>query len=139
MSAQFASVATNSSAINPLGRVPFIAQVLAVRAINSAVTSVVSGTTAGSAVTLTLYKNASNAASIIASFNGSGTTIATQATQAMAFSGTVNYRLAAGDVLLAEFLGGVANNASNAGLIVEMDYVYGYESGVVPTMAASPS
>lgn len=137
--AQFASVATNASAINPVGNIPFRAQVLAARVINSAVAAVTSGTTAGSAVTVTLYKNASAAGSIIAQFNGSGTTIATQATQAMPFSGTVNKYLAAGDTLLAEYTGGAANNASNAGLIVDVDLVYGFEDGNTPAAATGPA
>lgn len=138
-SATFGSVATNASARNGIMRMAGSGQVLNAFIVNGTTTSIVSGTTAGSSVTITLYKNASNAASIISSFNGSGTTVATAGSATLVTSSTANSRFVAGDLLIAEFTGGAANNASNAGCWVQVDYVYGYETGTTASAGTGPA
>lgn len=137
--ATFGSVATNGSSYLPAVRAAAAGQVLDAWIVNGTTTSIVSGTTAGSAVTITLYKNASNAASIISSFNGSGTTVATLGSASLVTSSTANGRFAAGDLLIAEFTGGAANNASNAGCFVQVDLAYGHETGATPAAATGPA
>ena len=135
----FASVATDSSSYAPFHRQPSAGQVVAARFMNATAGSATSGTTAGSAIAVNLYKNASSAGSLIATFSGSGTAVSTLASVTMATSGTTNARLAAGDLLIAEFVGGVANDQSNAGCYVEVDIVYGYETGTNPSAATGPA
>lgn len=138
-SATFGSVATNSSSYVPVIRAASDGEVLDAWIVNGTTTSIVSGTTTGSAVTITLYKNASNAASIISSYNGSGTTVATLGSASLVTSSTANGRFTAGDLLIAEFTGGAANNASNAGCFVQVDFVYGYETGATPSAGTGPA
>ena len=127
VSPEMASCATNSSARIPFFIAPLAGQVIAASALNGTTTSIVSGTTAGSSVYLYLCKNGTSTGSRIASYNGSGTTIATQASQALTMStATAITRFSAGDTLFFEFVGGAANNASNAGLKLQVDLMYAY-------------
>lgn len=126
-SATFGSVATNSSARIPFFVAKAAGQVLGASIVNGTTASVASGTTAGSAVNVYLTKTSTATGSRIASFNGSGTDIATQASQALTMStSTALTRFSAGDLFFAEVVGGAANNASNAGLFVQLDYIYGH-------------
>jgi len=126
-SAAFGSIATNSS-----GRLPFFVakaagQVLSATIINGTSASATSGTTAGSSIYVYLTKTSTATGSRIASFNGSGTAIATQASQALTMStSTALTRFAAGDLFFAEFVGGAANNGDTTGIHVQMDYIYGH-------------
>ena len=139
----FGSVATNASARQLIFSAPVAGEIVGARIVNGTVTSVVSATTTGSAASIVLYANASNSASRIATYNGSGTTIATAAVEPMITSGTTgktNGRIASGSQVLAEFIGGVANNASNAGLRVEVDFLPGaYETGDTPAAGTGPT
>ena len=139
----FGSVATNSSARQLIFLAPVTGEIVGARIVNGTVTSVVSGTTTGSAVSIVLYANASATGSRIATFNGSGTTIATAARQELLTSGTTgttNGRIASGSQVIAEFIGGVVNNASNAGLRVEVDFMPGaYETGDTGTAGTGPA
>src|SRR3990167_7464542 len=129
LSGTWGSVATNSSAMAG-GAAPvfFVAPV--------------AGTTTASAASIILYANASGTASRIATYNGSGTTVATNGVTPLIISGTTgttNARLASGSALLAEFIGGAANNASNAGARVEVDFIPAYQTGATPSAATSPA
>lgn len=135
-----ASVATNASAIMPGMVFPAAGAVVGAYILNSATSAITSGTTAGSAVTITLYKNGSDSGSIVASFNGSGTTVATQATQALTLStSTALLRFNTGDTILGEFKGGAANNASNAGMKVVIHYILGLVDGATPSAGTGPA
>jgi len=139
-STAFGSVATNASATLGAFCAPVACEVVGARVVNSSGAAITSGTTTGSAVTITVYKSASNASSKIASFNGSGTTVATNTSQAMTLTTTTSLkRLAAGDVVLVEYLAGVANNASNANAYVSLEYVVGYEDGSTPSAGTGPA
>jgi hypothetical protein len=94
--------------------------------INGTTSSATSGTTTGSSASVILYKNASNAGSIIATFNGSGTNVATLGTATLltTVAGSTNASLVAGDVLLGVVLGGAANNGSQAGAFIQVDVQY---------------
>ena len=121
------SCATNSSARIPFFIAKAAGQVLSASALNGTTAAVTSGTTAGSSVYLYLCKTSTATGSRIASFNGSGTSIATQASQALTMStSTALTRFAAGDIFFFEFVGGAADNADNSGLRLQMDYMYGY-------------
>lgn len=140
--AVFASVATNGSSALPVARMASSGEVVRALFVNSGVSSATSGTTTGSSASFVLYKNASSAGSIIATFNGSGTSVATYSSATLLTSGTAgstNGRFVSGDVLVAEFLGGAANNGSQAGSHIQVDYVYGHETGAVPTLASGPA
>lgn len=127
VSPEMASCATNSSARIPFFIAPRACQILSAKALNGTTTSIVSGTTTGSSVDLYLCKNSTSTGSRIASFNGSGTTVATQGTAVLTLStSTALSRLAAGDILFFEFVGVANNNASNAGLKLQVDYMYAY-------------
>lgn len=122
----FGSVATNSSAhtvvLSPLGS----GQVLGARFINGLTSTVASGTTAGSALNVYVYKTASDtAASAVASARLGA--VATAATAALTMStATALTRFANGDVYLAELIGGAGNNVSNAGCRVQVAYMYAH-------------
>lgn len=138
----FASVATTGSSVLPLLRAASSGEVVRAFFVNSGVSSATSGTTVGSSASFVLYKNASGAGSIIATFNGSGTNVATYSSATLLTSGTAgttNGRFVAGDLLIGEFLNGVANNGSQAGSALQVDYVYGRETGATPTAAAAPA
>lgn len=138
----FASVATNSSSVLPIMVASASGQVVRALFVNSGVSSATSGTTTGSSASFVLYKNASSAGSIIATFNGSGTNVATFSSATLLTSGTAgttNSRFVAGDLLIGEFLGGVANNGSQAGSYIQVDFVYGHETGAVPSAATGPA
>ena len=141
-SATFASVATNGSSYVPVMVAATSGEM--VRAIfqNGTTSSATSGTTTGSSASVVLYKNASSAGSIIATFNGSGTAVATLGSATLLTSGTAgttNGRFVAGDLLIAEFKGGAADNGSQLGSYVQVDFVYGRETGGTPTAAAAPA
>ena len=142
-SATFASVATNSSARLGIFTAPVAGEVVGVRFVNGTSAAATSGTTTGSSASIVLYANASNAASIVATFNGSGTTVATHGTAALVTSGTagtVNGRVAAGSLVLAEFKGGAANNADNSGCWVEVDFMPGaYQTGSTASAGTGPA
>ena len=142
-SATFGSVATNSSARERIFSAPVAGEIVGARIINGTTTSIVSATTTGSAASIVLYANASNSASRIATYNGSGTTIATAGQQPLLTSGstgTTNGRIAAGSQVVAEFIGGAANNASNAGCFVEVDFLPGgYETGDTDAAGTGPT
>ena len=141
--ATFGSVATTASARERIFSAPVAGEIVGARIVNGTTTSVVSGTTTGSAVSIVLYANASGAASRIATYNGSGTTIATAAVEPLLTSGTTgttNGRIASGSQVIAEFVGGVANNASNAGLFVEVDFMPGaFETGDTANAGTGPT
>jgi hypothetical protein len=110
--------------------------------VNGTTSSATSGTTTGSSASIVLYKNASNAASIIATFNGSGTAVATLGSATLLNSGTAgtaNAKFSAGDLIIAEFKGGVANNGSQLGSFVQLNYVYGRETGAAPAAGTGPA
>lgn len=125
LTAQMASIATNASAIQPIFRAPAAMEVVGLRFIAS--TSQPAATTTASGLTITVYKNASNAGSIVGTFNTSGTGLATNAGAAGSLSATTSLKkFAAGDVLLIEETGGVAMG-STLGAFVNVDFIYGYE------------
>lgn len=140
--AVFASVATNASSVLPVLRAAADGEVVAAYFVNSAVSSATSGTTTGSSASFILYKNASSAGSVIATFNGSGTNVAINTAATLLTSGTAgstNGRFSAGDLLVAEVVGGVANNGSQAGAKIQVDYVYGRNTGSAPSAATGPA
>ena len=141
-SATIGSIATNGSSYFPIMVAGASGEVVAARFINGTTSSATSGTTTGSSASVILYKNASNAASIIGTFNGSGTSVATLATAALATSGTAgttNGRFVAGDILIGEVDGGAANNGSQAGAYIEVDFVYGRQTGATPAAGTGPA
>lgn len=133
------SIATDSSSYFPMWRCPATAQILSSYFINGTTSSATSGTTAGSSIAVNLYKNASSAGSVIASFSGSGTNVATLGSASLITSSTVNARLAAGDLLIAEVVGGAANNGSQAGAFIEINFIYGYQDLPTPTAGTGPA
>lgn len=136
----FGSVATNGSSNLGAFCAPVACEIVGARLVNASGAAVTSGTTTGSAVTITVYKNGSNASSKIASFNGSGTTVATNTSQSLTMTTTTSLkRLAAGDIVTVEYLGGAANNASNANAYVSIEYVTGYEDGATPSAGTGPA
>lgn len=143
ISATIGSIATNSSAYFSVGG-PMAAagEVYAAYFVNGTTASATSGTTTGSSASVVLYKNASSAGSIIATFNGSGTSVATLGTARLVTSGTAgsaNGLFSAGDLLIAEVDGGAANNASNAGAYIAIDVAYGRQTGTTPTAGTGPA
>ena len=138
--ATWGSIATNSSGLATASFAPeFAGEVVNARLVNGTTTSVASGTTVGSAVTINLYKTSSAAASLIATWNGSGTAVATRGTAPLTVTTASNARFAAGDVFVADFVGGAANNASNAGAYLVIDYVYGRQTGATPAAGTGPA
>jgi hypothetical protein len=136
------SIATNGSAAFIFGPMTFPGQVTGAWFQNGTTSSATSGTTTGSSASVVLYKNASSAGSIIATFNGSGTAVATLATAALVTSGTAgstNSQFAAGDKFIAQVLGGAANNGSQADAVIAIDYVYGYMTGTTPAAGTGPA
>lgn len=120
-----ASIATNGSALSlPIFSAARAGQVVGIRFVAS--TSQPAATTTASGLTITVYKNASNAASIVGTFNTSGTGVAANATGAGVVATTVS-KFAASDILLVEETGGVAMG-STLSSVVFVDYVYGYET-----------
>lgn len=142
-SATFGSVATNSSSLVPVGVLAGPHAIVGATILNNSTASVASGTTSGSAASIILYKTASGTASKAATFNSSGTSIATQATQAMTLSTSTALLRGAGigsvTGYFAEFVGGAGNNASNAGLSVALHYVDGWQDGTTPSAATGPA
>ena len=140
VSGTFGSVATNASATVNFLFVPSLAgEVIGAHWNNATAASAASGTTTGSAASVVLYKNASNTGSRIATWNGSGTTVATYGTASMTITSSANARLAAGDVIIGEFLGGAADNASNAGSYIQVDFIYGRATGTTPSAGTGPA
>lgn len=136
----FGSVATNGSSVMAAWVAPCAVEITGATILNGITNTVSSGTTSGSAASFNLYKNASNSGSKIASFNGSGTDIATQATQAMTLTtSTAIAQLATGDKIFAEMIGGAADNASNAGLAIIINYVAGRYDGGAPAAGTGPA
>lgn len=120
-----ASIATNGSADTPEISWGQAAQVIGARFIASS--SQPSATTTGSGLTVTLYKNASNAGSIVASFNTSGTAVAANGSVALTLTTVAaNTKFAANDVLIAEITGGAAMG-STLNSKVAVDYIFGYD------------
>ena len=121
------SIATNSSVVHPVFVAKAAGQILGATFLNSDENTLTSGSTAGSSVYLYLYKTASATASRVATWNGSGTSVATQATQALTMSTSTSLtRFSAGDGFFVELVGGAANNASNADCIIVVDFIYGH-------------
>lgn len=142
LSPAFGSVATNGSSTLLAWVAPAAGQITGARIVNnSAGSTIASGTTAGSAVTISLYKTASAAASLVASFNGSGTTVASLNTAALIVNTATaaNQRFVAGDLFLVEYTGGAANNVSNAGCAVSIEFILGRENGATPSAATGPA
>lgn len=142
-SATIGSIATNASSYFPIGG-PMAAagEVYAAYFQNGTTSSATSGTTTGSSASVVLYKNASAAGSVIATFNGSGTNVATLGTATLLTSGTTgttNGRFAAGDILIGEVVGGAANNGSQAGAFIVVDIAYGRQTGATPTAGTGPA
>ncbi len=142
-SATIGSIATNSSSYFPIaGPMSFPGEVYAAWFVNGTAASATSGTTTASSASVILYKNASSAGSIIGTFNGSGTSVATLGSAVLLTSGTAgttNGRFVAGDILIGEVDGGAANNASNAGAFIAVDIVYGRQTGGLPTAGTGPA
>src|SRR3990167_1371018 len=138
-SATLASVATTSSSCVPVFVAPVAGEVVAAYFVNGTTSSATSGTTTGSSASVVIHKNASNAASIISTFNGSGTAVATLGSASLITSSTANARLAAGDLVIAEFRGGAANNGSQLGSFVEVHFAYGRIDGATPSAATEPA
>lgn len=138
-SATFASVATNGSSYVPVFRAASSGEIVRALFQNGTTSSATSGTTAGSSATIVLYKTASSAGSTISTFNGSGTAVATLGTGLLVTSSTANGRFVEGDLIIAEFRGGAANNGSQLGSYVQVDYVYGHTSGSTPSAASGPA
>lgn len=137
------SVATDGSTYFPIGGpMPYAGEVFRAVFQNATTSSATSGTTTGSSASFVLYKNASAAGSVIATFNGSGTNVATLGTALLVTSGTtgtVNGRFSAGDILIGEFKGGVANDGSQAGCFISVDLAYGRQTGGTPTAGTGPA
>jgi len=138
-SATIGSVATDSSTYFPIVRVPAFAQIMNARFINGTVSSATSGTSGSTGIIVNLYKNAYGTASLIGSFNGSGTAVATLASATLVTSSTANARCNAGDLLIGEVVGGADNNGSQAGAFIEVDFLYGDSSKTTPTAGTGPA
>ncbi len=142
-SAPIGSIATDSSSYFAIGGpMPYAGEVQRAFFQNATTGMASSGTTTGSSASIVLYKNASSAGSIIATFNGSGTNVATLATATLLTSGTtgtVNGRFAAGDILIGEVKGGAGNNDDQTGAFIAVDVVYGRATGTTPTAGTGPA
>lgn len=122
----FGSVATDGSENIAIFSPWASGQVLGARFVNGTTSTVASGTTAGSSLNLYVYKNASNAASIVASVRAGA--VATYGTLALTLStSTALQRFVNGDVLIAEAVGGAGNDTSQAGAFIEVSYMYAYD------------
>lgn len=118
-----ASIATNASALSlPIFNAARAGQVTGIRFVAS--TSQPAATTTASGLTITVYRNASNAASIVGTFNTSGTGVAAGSMAEGVVATTVS-KFAAGDTLLVEETGGAAMG-STLSSVVFVDYVYGH-------------
>ena len=138
----FGSVATNGSSTLLAWVAPASGEITGARIVNnSAGSTIASGTTTGSSVTISLYKTASAAASLVASFNGSGTTVASLNTAALVVNTATSalQRFVAGDLFLVEYTGGAANNVSNSGCMVSIEYVLGRRTGATPSAGTGPA
>ncbi len=128
LSATIGSIATNASSYFPIGGPQrYGGSVLGGYFVNGTTSSATSGTTTGSSASFVIYKNASSAGSIIGTFNGSGTSVATLGSAQILHSGTAgttNASFAAGDQLIGEVKGGVANNGSQLGAFIAVDVQY---------------
>lgn len=136
-----AEVATDASTYFPIMRVATNGEVVRALFVNSTASALTSGTTTGSSASVILYKNASNSASVIGTFNGSGTTVATLGTATLLTSGTAgttNSRFVAGDLLIGELAGGAAT-VVGAGAFIQVDYTYGHEVQQQPSAASGPA
>jgi hypothetical protein len=136
-----AEVATDASTYFPLMVMLGTGTVVGARFVNGTASALTSGTTTGSSASVVLYKTASNAASIIGTFNGSGTTVATLGTASILTSGTAgstNGRFVAGDLIIGELKGGEAS-VVGAGAFIELEYVYSRETGSAPAAATPPA
>lgn len=136
-----AEIATDASSYFPIMRMATNGSVLTARFVNGTASALSSGTTTGSSASMVLYKNASNAGSIIATFNGSGTSVATLATAALVTSGTTgstNGVFVAGDLLIGEMRGGVAS-VVGAGAYIAVEFDYARETGAAPSAATGPA
>lgn len=122
----FASVATDSSSLQVLFSPTLAGQIISARFVNGATATVASGTTAGSALNVYVYKTASDtAASAVASARlGAVGTLATS-TLTMSTS-TALTRFSNGNVYCAELIGGAGNDNSNAGAMVQVSVMYGH-------------
>ncbi len=128
ISATIGSIATTGSSYFPVGGpMRQSASVVSAYFQNGTTSSATSGTTTGSSASFVVYKNASAAGNIIATFNGSGTNVATLASAVLLTSGTAGTALSVlgvGDTLIGEVRGGVANNGSQAGAFILVDIQY---------------
>lgn len=142
-SATIGSIATDGSSYFAIGApMPFAGEVRAAYFQNSTSASLASGTTTGSSASIVLHKNASSTASVIATFNGSGTTIATLGTATLLISGTAgstNASFVAGDKLIGEVRGGAASETDNTGAFIVVDFMYGHSTGTTPTAGTGPA
>lgn len=141
-SATIGSIATNGSSYFPILRAAGDGEVTGAFFINGTTSSATSGTTTASSASVVLYKNASSAGSVIATFNGSGTNVATLGSAVLLTSGTTgttNGRFAAGDLIIGEVVGGAANNGSQAGGYIAVNFVYGRQTGATPSAATGPA
>lgn len=139
-SATFGSVATDgSSGYIPVFVAPAAGEIISAYFVNGTTSSATSGTTTGSSASVVTYKNASGTASVIGTFNGSGTNVATLGSASLITSSTANARLAAGDIVLAEFLGGAANNGSQAGSFVQVNFTYSRDAVSAASAGTGPA
>ena len=120
----FGSVATDGSSAGALFCPERAGQLLGARFVNSGTASVVSGTTAASALNVYVHKNAMSGSIAASARLGEVATFAT-ATLTLATSTSLQ-RFSAGDVYVAELVGGAGNDASQAAAIVQIHYMYGW-------------
>lgn len=121
----YASVATDASSVNVLFSPLQSGQILGARFVNGAAATVASGTTAGSALNVYVYKTASSTDSQVASARLGA--VATLATSALTMStATALTRFDAGAVYLSELVGGAGNDNSTAGARVQVAYMYAH-------------
>lgn len=121
----FASVASDSSTLQVLFSPSLSGQILNARFINGATSSVASGTTAGSAVNVYVYKTASSTtASNVASARLAAVATLATATLTMSTS-TALTRFSNGDVYCGEIIGGAVQDPLQAGACIQIAYCYG--------------
>lgn len=124
--AVFGSVATDGSSLAVLFSAERAGQMLTARFVNGAAATVASGTTAGSALNVYVYKTGSSTSASVVASKALGA-VATLATATLTMStSTALTRFSAGDVYCAELIGGAGNDNSTAGAHVQVHYMYSW-------------
>lgn len=119
----FGSVATDGSALQVLFSPSASGQVVGARFVNGNTATVASGTTAGSAMNVYVYKTASATGSRVASAALGAVGLLGTGTLTLSTSTTLT-RFSNGAVYCAELVGGAGNDNSNAGAAVVIDVMY---------------